>query len=210
MNERTLVIGSSGNIGKLLVPMLAKAGIPTVAMVRDKSKLERHEGIEIVEADLEKDFGHVFEGCNRVVFCAGSGPDTGLDKTFLVDLWGARKAVAQAKKHGVEQFVMVSSMGAGDPEAGPQAMRPYLIAKHLADEGLIQSGVPYTILRPGQLTDVDGSGRITTTVPEQSDDQKVPREDVASVILETLRKGAPLNEIVDIYQGEEAIEKAIG
>tara|TARA_R100000306_G_scaffold54193_2_gene51379 strand:- start:215989 stop:216567 length:579 start_codon:yes stop_codon:yes gene_type:complete len=189
--------------------MLLEADIPTVAMVRDREKLENREGLEIVEADLEKDIGHVFEGCDRVIFCAGSGPDTGLDKTFLVDLWGARKAVAEAKKQGVEQFILVSSQGADDPEAGPEKMRPYLIAKHLADEGLIDSGIPYTIVRPGQLTNDKGKGRITTSLPGDPDQQKIPREDVASVLLEALKQKAPLNGIINIWQGEQSIEETL-
>jgi uncharacterized protein YbjT (DUF2867 family) len=54
---------------------------------------------------------------------------------------------------------MLSSMGAGDPEAGSEAMRPYLRAKARADERLRESGLDYTIVRPGSLTDEEGTGR---------------------------------------------------
>lgn len=211
--DKTLIIGASGKIGYQLVSMMSEAGLAANAMVRDTSKLSKMDHIDIVEANLEADpedgLNAAFEGCGKVVFCAGSGGDTGVDKTMLVDLWGARKAVALAKKHGIKHFVMVSSIGADDPDAGPDGMQPYLVAKHLADEMLERSGVPYTILRPGKLTDGDGTSKITTQRPQDSDEMSIARADVARVILRVIQADVCKGAILELFNGEKQIEQAI-
>jgi uncharacterized protein YbjT (DUF2867 family) len=44
-------------------------------------------------------------------------------------------------------------MGADRPQVASGSMRPYLEAKAEADRYLMASGLEYTILRPGSLTD---------------------------------------------------------
>lgn len=207
--EKTLVIGASGKIGQLLLPLLISSNIPVVAMVRDSNKLVPMDGVEIVEADIEGEFGFALKNCNRVIFSAGSGATTGLDKTFLVDLWGARKAIDYAKATSIQHFVMISSRGADNPDKGPTAIKPYLIAKHFADEYLVNSGVTYTILRPGRLTDDDGQGLITSDRPNNPEEQAISRIDTARVVLHCLKNPAVKNKIYELYKGDSPINRTI-
>ncbi|GGB38741.1 hypothetical protein GCM10011409_15320 [Lentibacillus populi] len=48
--------------------------------------------------------------CDAVIFAAGSGGSTGADKTLLVDLDGAAKAVEAAEKQGIKRFIMISAL----------------------------------------------------------------------------------------------------
>ncbi|MGY8810759.1 MAG: SDR family oxidoreductase [Pseudomonadales bacterium] len=207
--SKTLVIGSTGNIGLLSLPMLKDAGIEVTALARSPDKLAGIQGINVIQGDLENDFEHAFKDCDRVVFTAGSGASTGPDKTLLIDLWAACKAVDYARKHHVKHFVMVSSRGADNPDALPSAIKPYLVAKHMADEYLKRSGVPYTILRPGRLTDDSGTGQITVRRPENPDDQCIARADVAKVITRVLSTGQSKNVVYELYKGETAIADLI-
>ena len=68
--------------------------------------------IDTVVADLESEFEHAYDGINAVVFTAGSGGHTGPDKTHLVDRLGAKKAIDLAVKNNMDQFIMVSALGA--------------------------------------------------------------------------------------------------
>ena len=115
--KQTLIIGASGQIGKKLTKLMLDNDQHVVALVRDKSKLsDRHnDKLTIVEEDLNKDFEHAFEHCEDVVFAAGSGGHTGLDKTILIDLWAACRAANYAKNKGLKHFIMVSSIGADEP-----------------------------------------------------------------------------------------------
>ena len=128
---KTLVIGSTGQIGRQLLPLLQQTGLEVAALARNPAKLAGIDGIEIIEGDLEGNFEHAFAGCDRVVFTAGSGASTGPDKTLLIDLWAARKAVDYALKHHVKHFVMVSARGADNPDRGNSPIKPYLIGQVL-------------------------------------------------------------------------------
>ncbi|NGO91505.1 MAG: NAD(P)H-binding protein, partial [Halomonas sp.] len=87
----TLVIGANGQIGQQFCALAKQAGTPVKAMIRHQEQAAWFEerGIPTVIADLEGELEHAFEGCDQVVFTAGSGPHTGPDKTLLIDLFGA-------------------------------------------------------------------------------------------------------------------------
>jgi len=148
-------------------------------------------------------------GCDKVVFSAGSGGHTGPEKTVLIDLWGAIKAVDAAKAAGVKQFVMVSSRGAENPDAGPTQIRHYTVCKHLADEHLINSGLTYSILRPGRLTDDSATDQVRTDWPQSLEEQWIPRADVAAAIAHCLRSDASHNTIYPLFQGQQSIAEAL-
>lgn len=202
-----LIIGASGNIAKQATTMLIEEGLTVKALVRDAGKLSdiQHPNLSVFEKDLEDDFSTAFEQCEQVVFAAGSGGNTGAEKTLLIDLWAARNAVEYAKQHGTIRFTMVSSVGADDPDALPSAIRPYLVAKHMADEHLKLSGLRYTILRPGTLLDEPGTGKIQTIKPESKDDVVIPREDVATAIVKAVTSTGSENRIIPLYRGTRDI-----
>lgn len=206
---KTLVIGAGGQIGRILVQQLADQQQPVVAMLRDPQQVSFSPSVEVLEADLEGDFSHAFRGCSRIVFTAGSGAKTGPDKTLLVDLWGAKRAIDIAREQGVEQFVMVSARNAGDPGKGPEAIKPYLVAKYFADEYLISSGVPYTVLRPGRLTDEPATGQVQTQRPDDAAEQVISRADTADTIFQSLGNNRALGKVVELYQSEQANSESL-
>ena len=69
--------------------------------------------------------------------------------------------------------------------------------------------MPYTILRPGKLTDDGGTGQITTRRPENPDAQSISRTDVAKVITRVLQTGQSKNVTYELYKGETAIADLI-
>jgi uncharacterized protein YbjT (DUF2867 family) len=103
---------------------------------------------------------------------------------------------------------MISSMGAGDPEAGVEAMRPYLRAKAAADAALRESRLDWTIVRPGMLTDEPGSGRVAaaTSLARRGE---IPRDDVALVLLEVLGAPSTVGVTFEVLAGESPVADAI-
>ena len=204
--SKILTIGANGQIGRLFCQKAKDAELPIRAMVRNDEQRARFEsqGIESVVGDLEGDFFHAFDGCDRVVFTAGSGGSTGGDKTLLVDLYGAIRAIAESESRGVNHFVMVSALRAEQPLEALPAMRHYMVAKLLADQRLIESSVPATVLRPGRLTDEAGSGRVRTSIAA-GEGLDISRENVADCILEALRLPPTVNRVVDFLDGDTAI-----
>jgi uncharacterized protein YbjT (DUF2867 family) len=203
--NKTLIIGASGQICKMTTQQMLDNGQAVVALVRDKSKLAdiSSDKLQIVEADLEEDFSHAFEGCDQVIFSAGSGGKTGADKTMLIDLWAACKAADYAKAANVSHFVMVSSIGADEPSSGSEKMRPYLVAKHMADEHLIRSGLNYTILRPGSLNNNDATDKVQTQRPNNRDDMVISREDVAHALSYVVGKTELNGKIFELFNGDK-------
>jgi uncharacterized protein YbjT (DUF2867 family) len=206
----TLVIGANGKIGRILMERGTKAGLDLRAMVRDPAQKARFEelGAPVVGADLLGDLDEAFEGVDRVVFTAGSGPHTGLDGTLLVDLHGAVRSIDRAIEAGVAHYVMVSAMRADDVLAGPEKLRPYLAAKHAADRILRQSGLPYTVVRPGRLTDDEGTGKVRTSVGDTPDAITIPRADVAEALV-ALLEGEAAGRTIDLLSGDTPIRAAL-
>lgn len=207
----TLIIGANGQIGRLLVQSLVRSGEQPRAMVRNaEQEPELQEmGAQTVLGDLEDNFDTALEGCNKLVFTAGSGPKTGADKTILVDMWGAIKAIDAARLAGIEHFVMVSSRGAEDPERGPAKIKHYRVCKRIADNYLVDSGLYYSILRPGALTNDPAIGKITTGKPESEEEQWIPRADVADAIAYCLGQPSTRGKIYPLFHGDQPIDKAL-
>jgi uncharacterized protein YbjT (DUF2867 family) len=204
--SKILTIGANGQIGRLFCEKARDAGLPVRAMVRTDDQRARFEdqGIEAVVGDLEGSFFHAFDGCHRVVFTAGSGGSTGGDKTLLVDLYGAIRSIDESEERGLDHFVMVSAMRVEQPLEAPPAMRHYMVAKLLADQRLVESSVPATILRPGRLTDAAGSGLVRTRAADGTGID-ISRENVADCILEALRHPPSVNRVVDLLDGKTPI-----
>ena len=209
--SKTLIIGASGQIGKMTTELLLKNEQNVTALVRDKTKLSDLESpfLNIVEQDLEGDFSEAIKGCDQVIFAAGSGGSTGDDKTLLIDLWAAAKAANYAKNNNVKHFIMVSSIGADNPDAIESDLKPYLVAKHMADEHLASSGLNYTIVRPGTLTDETASMEVTKQRPDEQDKAKISRENVANALLHIATNSFEKNRIFELFDGDTAIKSAV-
>lgn len=176
-----LIAGSTGNTGLRLTQQLFDTGHQPIAMHRsssDTSKLP--EGVVRREADLTELPDNVCAGADVVVFAAGSGGDTSDEMTDKIDRDGAKKLIDIAARNGVDHFVMLSSVGAGDPDPDSD-LANYLQAKHEADEHLIASGLSYTIVRPVALTDEDGN-RNMKLGDDVDTGGKAARGDVAAIL----------------------------
>ncbi|MGB0257073.1 MAG: SDR family oxidoreductase [Coraliomargarita sp.] len=176
-------------IGRLLIPKLIADGYSVVAGIRDNAKAAELEraGAEIRIADLEGELGALFEGIDIVIFTAGSGSSTGKDKTLTVDLWGAVQAIRASENSQVQRFIMVSALKAEDPNRGSEALKPYLVAKHAADEILKQSSLAYSILRPGRLTDGEERNDVLAASEGLDYSGTISRASVAEFIRQQIR-----------------------
>jgi len=155
---KVLVIGANGNTGYQLTRILAKGAHDPVAMIRDPGQRPRFDalGVPTVLGDLEYPIDHAVNGCDAVIFAAGSGPKTGKDKTVLIDHIGAIRSAVTAQVQGCSRFIMLSSINA-DPES-ESPIAHYHRAKGLADDFLRGTDLDWTIVRPGRLHDAEFPG----------------------------------------------------
>lgn len=206
------IAGGHGKIAMLLGRLLVGEGDLAFGLIRNpEQEDDLHEiGIEPVLCDLEGD-GDVdgaVRGMDAIVYAAGAGAGSGAERKRTMDLGGAVKLIEAARREGVRRFVMVSAMGAAEPPAeGGDVFGEYLRAKAEADEVLRQSGLEYTIVRPGMLTDEPPSGRVK--VGERLDSGEIPRADVAAVLFAVLRARHTIDREFDLVGGREPIADAV-
>lgn len=207
-----LIIGANGKIGTTLSKKLKGTPHKPIAMVRKEEQqiTFENQGIKTTLADLEKDFDHAFDNVDAVVFTAGSSAHTSKDKTHLVDRVGAKRAIDLAVRHKVDRFVMVSAFGAdANSEEWPDSMAHYYEAKADADKHLMQSGLNYTILMPGRLTDENGTNNVE--IGEKINQRKgsISRTDVATVIQKALDNENVYGKNLELLNGDTPIDKAL-
>jgi uncharacterized protein YbjT (DUF2867 family) len=205
--KNILVAGANGSTGKKIVRLLkASQYFNPIAMVRKEAQVEhfKKENVDTVLADLTKDLTHVMKNVDKVIFAAGSGGKNVLE----VDQEGAKRLMVVSKIAKVNKFVMLSSMGADNPEA-TEDLHDYMKAKQNADEFLRNSGLPYIIVRPGALNNSEGKGKIELK-EKLNKKGEISKADVAETLIYALHDDAPKNSTFEIIEGDTFIGKAMG
>ena len=205
--ENILVAGANGTTGKKIVALLNKSQLYNpIAMVRKEEQQAyfKDQNIQTVLGDLEADVTPVFTNpIDRVIFAAGSAGKN----VIGVDQEGAKKLIDASKKANIKKFVMLSSMGADKPEEATQ-LQEYLKAKHNADEYLKKSGLNYSIVRPGTLTN-DSQLEMIELQQKLNKHGEISRADVAQTLLQSLEDKIAANATFEIIKGNTSIQKAL-
>lgn len=164
-----LVVGGTGGVGQLVVARLLDRGVRTRALVRDPEKAETLFGkqdsdkLQILTGDTrhpEELNASVFEGVTDVICCTGttafpSKRWDGDNTPERTDWDGIRNLVA-ALPSSVKRFVLVSSVGVTKFNKLPWSIMNLfgvLKFKKMGEDFLQSSGIAFTIIRPGRLTD---------------------------------------------------------
>jgi uncharacterized protein YbjT (DUF2867 family) len=207
-----LVVGGHGKIGLKLLRLLAERGDTARGLIRNPDQAADLEaaGAEAVICDLEAtdDISGAVGKPDAIVFSAGAGPGSGPERKKTVDLGGARKSIDAAKKNGIARFAIVSSIGADDPPDGDDSWAVYLQAKAAADAALVTSGLDYTIVRPGSLTEDPGTGKIEAA-ERLGKRGEIPRDDVAATLLGCLDEPKTIAKTFEEISGDEEIAAAL-
>jgi uncharacterized protein YbjT (DUF2867 family) len=205
-----LVAGGHGQVALHLLRLLAENGHHGRGLIRNPDHapdLERIGAVPVL-CDLETDDAVPHVGAaEAIVFAAGAGPGSGAERKRTVDYGGAVKLIDAAKKNGIDRYVMVSALGVSHPELWPEPMVPYYEAKRDADEALIRSGLTYTIVRPGTLTDDVGTGLVEIGFGLERGE--IPRDDVAATLYFTLDAVNTYGQAFDVVSGDDPVEDAV-
>lgn len=209
------VVGGHGKIAMLLHPILVAGGHQPVALARSeeyRSDLDR-VGAQLRLLDIEnsqvEDYVAAFAGCDAVVFAAGGGPDGNKDRKKTVDLGGSLASIDAAQRAGVRRFVQISAMGVDEPlpEDTGDVWAAYVEAKRDADTALRDSGLQWTIIRPGALTDEAATGAVT--VGDTVDRGEITRADVAALVAAALATDSTIGTQWEAINGDTPIGDAV-
>lgn len=209
------MVGGHGKIALKLHPLLVAAGHAPIALARSENYREELEqlGATLRILDIEnatlQDFEHALEGVDVVVFSAGGGPDGNIERKRTVDLEGSLSSQMAASNLGIQRFIQVSAIRVDEPapEESSAVWEAYVDAKAQADKALRDSGLKWTILRPGQLTDEEPTGSIE--LGRQVDTGPITRGDVAAVIAAAVDDDATIGKQWELVNGSAPIAQAI-
>ncbi|WP_226005700.1 NAD(P)-binding oxidoreductase [Natrinema salinisoli] len=192
-SDRVLVAGGSGATGEELLSVLRPTDLTVRATTRSYASvdtLERHGADEVAVVDFfeSADAVRAVEDCD-IVYCALGTPPSLRHVTGgkLVDRTGVINLVTAAVAEGVSYVVFESAIGVGNSKAGMSlparlVLRGSLRAKGDAETALRRSGLAYTILRPGKLTNEPPTGQVVVGEGGDTVSGSIPRADVARVM----------------------------
>ncbi|WP_084125044.1 SDR family oxidoreductase [Demequina sp. NBRC 110054] len=213
--DKVAIVGGAGKVARRLIPLLVARGIDVVPLVRRQEQATELESIGVsprlldIESASADEWVEALRGCDAVVFSAGGGADGNVERKRTVDLEGSTNAIEAARSLHIHRFVQVSAIGVDSPpdESRGEAWVAYVHAKRDADVALRASGLRWTILRPGRLTDDEPSGHIA--LGEEVGYGSIPRADVAATIFACLRDPATVGKQWELVSGEIAIGDAV-
>jgi uncharacterized protein YbjT (DUF2867 family) len=213
---RVVIAGGHGKIALLTEKLLATRGDTVTGLIRnpDHEADVRATGAEPAVIDLEDTTvdavaAHL-HGVDAVIFAAGAGPGSGVDRKTTVDRDAAVLLADAAGVAGVRRYLMVSAMGADDEPGDDvdEVFAAYLRAKREADTVVRERGdLDATIVRPGGLTDDPGTGSVR--VAESTGRGTIPRADVAAVLVALLDDPQTAGVTFEVISGDTGIDDAV-
>jgi len=210
-----VIVGGHGKVALRLAEALTGQGHSVRSTIRNEAHGADVEdaGAEPYLIDLERsdatDLAEAFGDAHAVVFSAGGGGDGNVERKRTVDLEGSLKSIEAAKQVGITRFVQVSAMGVDEPVADDAApsWKAYVVAKRDADAALRESGLDWTIVRPGRLT--DGPATDSVRMAPRLPPGEISRSDVAAVIVAVLEDDSTIGAQFELTDGEQTISDAI-
>ncbi|WP_338216059.1 SDR family oxidoreductase [Companilactobacillus muriivasis] len=208
---KVLIIGAHGKVGHLLIGELQSRNIDFVAGLRSQEQIKAYNdnNIETQFIDLTASLDSIKDsieasGADVIVFSAGAG-GAGSDLTLQIDLDGAIKTMMVAEAIGIKRYIMVSSVFSDNRSKwDASGIKPYMIAKHYADDHLRGTNLDYTIIHPGGLTDEDGTGKIKLL--GNNEIGNIPRVDVARALALIIQNPTTIGKEYTFASGETVEE----
>ncbi|MEH1825650.1 MAG: SDR family oxidoreductase [Nostoc sp.] len=195
--------GASRGVGREIAQYLRSQQLKVKALVRTAAVADELEktGIQAVVGDalnVEDVEGAILkdEPIHTVISTIGGLPSD----IERADYPGNRNLIDAAVKAGVQKFILISSIGAGNSVVAlsPQvlaALGTVLVEKDKAEQHLIASGLTYTIIRPGGLKSEPATGNgVLTEDPHIIG--SINRADVAQLVVRSLNSQRANNKIL--------------
>ena len=209
------VTGASGKTGWRVVDEALRQGLAVRAIVRPGSVLppaldeaEQQGRLEVRRLDLgaTEALHAALTGCEALVIATGARPSVDLTGPLKVDAFGVRHQIQACQAVGLRRVVLVSSLCAGRWQHPLNLFGLILVWKRLGERWLEQSGLDWTVVRPGGLSEDDSRCEregVVFSGPDQQESDSIPRRLVARVCLDALSAPAAIGRIIEITSSPE-------
>ena len=203
------ITGASGKTGyRIAEEILAAGGTPRL-LLRAQSQIPTSlEGCPQHRLNLgdASALDNALRGADALVIATGARPSVDLSGPLRVDAWGVQRQVESCLRVGVRRVVLVSSLCAGRWAHPLNLFGLILVWKRLGEQALERSGLEWTVIRPGGLSEreenLDGEG-IRWSGPDCQESDSIPRRLVARCCVEALATPAAIGRILEITSSAE-------
>jgi uncharacterized protein YbjT (DUF2867 family) len=202
--QRVAVTGASGRTGARVVQEALARGLAATAILRPASPLpEGLEGATVQRLALADRAALVraLEGCDALVIATGARPSLDPLGPLKVDALAVRDQIAACRQAGVRRVVLVSSLCSGRLFHPLNLFWLVLLWKGVGERALAESGLDWTVIRPGGLSeneqDLERQG-IVFSDADQQQSHSIPRRLVARLCLDALATPAAIGRIIEV------------
>jgi uncharacterized protein YbjT (DUF2867 family) len=204
-DSRVLVVGATGQLGRVITRKLVAAGVPVRALARSADKLAACKlDAELAPVDLldVPALTLACKGVDQIVATANNNMGKRATSPTRVDLAGYQNLCAAARNAGVRRLVYVSYRGVSQ-DAPVDIFR----VKWYIEDAIRRSGIPYVMLRPTAFMDtwigdiiakdVRQNGVATIFGTGKTIANYIAVEDVADFAVQILARPDVVNEAVE-------------
>ena len=210
MSARTIAVsGASGKTGFRIAEEFLAAGDQARLLLRPESTIpaslagcEQHR-LNLMDAEA---LDASLRGVDALVIATGARPSVDLTGPMKVDAWGVKRQVESCQRVGVKRVVLVSSLCAGHWRHMLNLFGLILVWKRVGEQALEASGLDWTVIRPGGLSEreegLEQEGVLWTGADQQTSNS-IPRRLVARCCLEAVNTPDSIGMILEITSSSE-------
>lgn len=194
---RVIVFGATGTVGTHVIQQSLDKGYTTTAFCRHPDKLlVAHAKLHTVSGDVTRyeDVQRSIKNQEAVIIVLGSGKN----RKGTVRSRGTQNVIQAMREHSVKRLVCQTTLGCGDSRSNLNFfwkhimfgwfLKQVFLDHELQEEYVRNSGLDWTIIRPGAFTNGPNTGNYQHgfDAHETSLKLKIARADVADFALRQL------------------------
>ncbi len=196
-SQRVIVFGATGSVGRLAVADLLNAGHRVTAAARNPDRLDlQHPALDRISVDAHdaQAVAEAVRGHDAAVIVLGAGAS----RSSRIRSEGTRNVIAAMRTHGIRRLIAQTTLGAHESWSNLNffwkrimfglLLRPVFLDHELQETLVRESGLDWTIVRPGALTDDPATGAYRENIPPSARGLKlkISRADVAAFLTRQL------------------------
>ena len=215
MSKRVAVSGASGKTGYRVVEELLKEGFEPRLLMRSDSVLpDQLSGCDQRRLSLfdQQALDQALQGVDALVIATGARPSVDLSGPMRVDAWSVKSQVESCKRVGVGRVILVSSLCAGRWRHPLNLFGLILVWKRVGERTLEASGLDWTVIRPGGLSEREdnvASEGIRWSDADQQESNSIPRRLVARCCVEALQVPDSIGRILEVTSDPELPQRSM-